>query len=275
MKKIFIISLLIIQGIMFFSCKKSAEVPEVNAANLEVSSFAVTGERDEVRSSQEKITSVSTPSGDTAAGYVYTITLGVTETIGGIATINSVNFSFYNNGDLFGTYTPDVTSVFNNTRISAGTTVMANEKRVASAADDPYADEIRVEIGYTDETAAAKTTTATYNGPQYQDADLVVVQGSVSLYRLYGVVYGEADVKNRGTRDATSYTLILHFYDSSDSMINLMIKEMNETLRVNGRKTVTGVCTTSAFNEVVSYRWRVQWTKADGTTTSKCGKGTL
>jgi len=278
MKYNLIFLLIVIQIITFVGCKKSSDAtpePEVQSANLEVSSFTVVGERDEAASAEAQISSFSVPSGDSTAGYVYTINLSIAETRGVNATVTSIEFSFYNEGTLFGTYTPEVTSMFSSSQIGAGTNVAANEKRVASGTDDPYADEIQVVINYTDGTSVAKTATATYNGPQYEDADIYIVEGTVKVYRLLGLIFAEADVENRGTRDATSYTLLLYFYDSSNTLVNLMIKEVYDTLPINGRSTVEGLCTTSLFKEIVAYTWQVSWTKADGTQMSKRGNGTL
>jgi hypothetical protein len=278
MTKILISFLIFVQVGMFIGCKKSSTeiVPEVKSANLEVSSFAVVAERDDLASAQAQISSISIPSGNSGAGYLYIINLGVAETIGGNATVTSVVFSFYNNGDLFGTYTPDVTSLFASSRINAGTNVTANEKRVAAGADSPYADEIRVEITYTDGKGVTKTATATYNGPQYKDADIVFIDETLTAFYFLGFPFAGGDIENRGSRDAANCTLTLKFYDESSTMVNLMDQDVDVTLLVNGRRYVEGICTYVLSWDVVKYySWEVQWTKADGTAMTKSGSGTL
>jgi hypothetical protein len=275
MTKFLIIFLMIAQVVMFVGCKSSTEaVPEVKSANLEVSGFAVVAERDNLGSAQAQISSVSIPAGNSEAGYVYTINMSVAETIGGNATVTGVTFTFANNGDVFGTYSPDVTSVFTSSRITAGSNVSATEKRVAGGTDDPYADEIVVEITYTDEKGATKTATATYNGPQYEDADIVFIGDTLTTYYFLGFNMAGGDIENRGSRDAANCTLILKFYDESGAMINLMDRDVNVTLPINGRRYVEGVCNfVITWSRARYYDWQVQWTKADGTAMSKSDSG--
>ena len=263
--------------VAFVGCKKSADVPVVPvtpAAGLQVSSFEVTAERADPASAQAIIEGASSTLGDTSLGYLYTINLGVAESMGGTATVTSVVFNFLNNGTSFGSYSPDVTSVFSNATISAGNNVMGTEKRVSAGNDDPYADEIIVEVTYTDGKGATKVATSSYTGPQYKDADIVVVPGTVSTERLLGILFANVDVINQGTRDATSYTVILTFFDSTDSMVNGLIKEMNQPLAVNAGKSLTGICITT-YTDLAYYEWRTTWTKSNGEVMSKSGRESL
>jgi CubicO group peptidase (beta-lactamase class C family) len=172
-KKLFLLSLMVIVVVLFNpGCQSSSEIieaPPVKNAVLVISEFTSTAisaagsSINHTSSAKAEVELDGEPIDGSGVDYIYALKVSLRETNWAPATITAVDFSFLSGDTSFGSFSADVPTFFGTTSIAANGTLTSVTLDIISNGSNPYADEIRVKVSYSDSSGKTGTVEASVN----------------------------------------------------------------------------------------------------------------